>query len=328
MGMFGFVLARHLALKYPQRKILVYDRDKKIIESLIEKRKHPLHFKDYSIPENVIPTQDLEKVTELSEIIVIAVPTQRIRSFAKELTNYLKKNVVILNVAKGIEIGTGRRISEILKEEIQKPYHYAVLSGGTIAGEMLKGDPLAAEIACEEQKIAKKLQEIFSSQKFRVYRNDDVIGVEIAGALKNPLAIASGMADALGYASSTKGALLSRGSLEIKRLALKLGAKEKTFNFGGQAAMGDIMTSCFGNTRNKKFGELIVKEGSVEKALKLMKREGKLVEGYFTSKAIHYLAASLHVEMPVQEQIFQILYNGKKPESALKDLMKRSLKPI
>jgi len=191
--MFGFVLARHLALKYPQRKILVYDRDKKIIESLIEKRKHPLHFKDYSIPENVIPTQDLEKVTELSEIIVIAVPTQRIRSFAKE-----------------------------------------------------KGDPLAAEIACEEQKIAKKLQEIFSSQKFRVYRNDDVIGVEIAGALKNPLAIASGMADALGYASSTKGALLSRGSLEIKRLALKLGAKEKTFNFGGQAAMGDIMTSCFG----------------------------------------------------------------------------------
>jgi len=326
--MFGVVLARHLALKYPENQILAYDRQERVIQSLLEERKHPVHFPDYFIPENVIPSNDLEKVISSSHIVVLSVPTQMIRSAVRDLRKYLRKNILFLNVAKGLEIGTGKRASQILKEEIHTNYIYAVLSGGTIAGEMIRGDPLAAEVACENEKIAKELQEIFSTKKFRIYRNDDVTGVEIAGALKNPLAIAAGIAHGLGFASGTISALVSRGSLEIKRLALRLGGKEKTFSFGGQAAMGDIMTSCFGNARNRKFGEIIVREKSVEKALNIMKKEEKLVEGYFTSKAIYQLARDCAVEMPIQDQVFQILYRGKKPEMALDELMSRTLKSL
>jgi len=328
MGMFGFVLARHLALKYPGDKILVYDREKNVIKNLIEERKHPVHFSNYRIPENVIPTVDLEKVIKLSQIVVLSTPTQKVRYAARDIAKYLNRYSIVLNVSKGLEIETGERVSQILKEEIHTNYIYAVLSGGTIAGEMIRGDPLAAEIACKNEKVAGELQQIFSTQNFRVYRNDDVTGVEIAGALKNPLAIASGIAWGLGYGASTISALVSRGSLEIKRLALKLGAREKTFNFGGQAAMGDIMTSCFGNTRNKKFGELIVACNSVEKALSTMSKQKKLVEGYFTSKAIYHLAKTLKVEMPIQNQVFQILHRRKKPNSALQELMNRTLKSL
>ena len=150
----------------------------------------------------------------------------------------------------------------------------------------------------------------------------------MAGALKNPLSIASGIAQGLGFGFSTTSALVSRGSLEIKRMALSLGAQEKTYSLGGQAAMGDIMTSCFGPTRNRQFGELIAKENSVTKALEVMKREGKLVEGYFTSKAVNHLALKAGVEMPVQQQVFQILYQGRRPREALENLMLRKLKPI
>ena len=328
MGMFGFVLSRHLALKYPKKRIVAYDKQKKVIESLLEEKKHPVHFPDYSILENIIPTNNLEKAIGSSDILILSVPTQMIRNAVREFKKYLKKNTLLLNVAKGLEIATGKRVSQILKEEIPINYFYAVLSGGTIAGEMIKGDPLAAEIACKNEKITKELQKILSTQQFRIYRNDDVTGVEIAGALKNPLSIASGIAYGLGFGSNTISALVSRGSLEIKKLALALGGKEKTFGFGGQAAMGDIMTSCFGNTRNRKFGELIVKENSVETALTIMDKEKKLVEGYFTSKAIHEFATNREVEMPIQDQVFQILYRNKKPQSALKELMTRTLKSL
>ncbi|MBE0478817.1 NAD(P)H-dependent glycerol-3-phosphate dehydrogenase, partial [Candidatus Aerophobetes bacterium] len=307
MGMFGFVLSRHLALKYPGKKILVYDKEEKIIKSLLEEKNHPLHFQEYAIPDNITPTNDLEKVVTLSQIIVIAIPTQKMRDAAKDLEKYVKKNTLLLNVAKGLEINTGKRVSQILKEEIHKSYFYAVLSGGTIAGEMIKGHPVAAEIACTHATRAKKLQEFFSTKKFRLYGNDDVVGVEVAGALKNPLSIASGMAYGLGFGSSTVSALVSRGSLEIKKLALMLGGKEKTFGFGGQSAMGDIMTSCFGPTRNREFGQLIVSEGSVKKALQAMQKKGKLVEGYFTSRAIYEFAREKNIEMPIQQQVFQIL---------------------
>jgi len=328
MGMFGFVLARHLALKYPKSKIIAYDKNEKVIRSLIEGKKHPLHFPKYCLPESVLPTGDLEKAISLSQIIILSIPTQKIRDAARDFGKYLNKNALLVNVAKGLEIKTGKRVSQILEEELHTPFLYATLSGGTIAGEMIRGDPLAAEIACRNEKISKWLQKVFSTKNFRVYRNDDITGVEIAGALKNPLAIASGIACGLAFGASTIGALISRGSLEIKKLALTLGAKEKTFSFGGQAAMGDIMTSCFGNTRNKKFGELIVSEGSVEKALDIMEKEGKLVEGYFTSRAIYGFAKEHGIEMPIQQQVFQILYKRKNPESAIQELMTRTLKSL
>ena len=328
MGMFGFVLSRYLALKYPEKKILVYDKQKNVIESLLEARKHPVHFQAYSIPKNIIPTNDLERAMGVSDIVVLCVPTQMMRNAARDFGVYVEKDAVLLNVAKGLEVGSGKRVSQILREELHTDYCYAVLSGGTIAEEMIREDPLAAEIACTCERVAKQLQEIFATPQLRVYRNEDVTGVEIAGALKNPLSIASGIAHGLGFGSSTISALVSRGSLEIKRLALSLGAKEKTFDFGGQAGMGDIMTSCFGNTRNRRFGELVVKENSVEEALCTMRKEEKLVEGYFTSRALHRCALNSGIEMPIQDQVVQILYKGKEPKAALEELMSRTLKSL
>jgi len=328
VGMFGFVLARYLAQKYPQNKIMVYDSNQSLIEYLRKRRSHPIHFSEFRLPSNVYPNRDLGQVLAESEILLLAVPTQAVRQAVRELNSYLTHPLIIVNVAKGLEIDSGKRISEVIREEISGEHLYAVLSGGTIAGEMIKGNPVAMEIACEDEALARQLQVIFSSNRLRVYRNEDVTGVELAGALKNPLAIASGIAQGLGFGFSTVSALVSRGSLEIKRMALSLGAQEKTYSLGGQAAMGDIMTSCFGRTRNREFGELIVRENSVMRALEIMSKQGKLVEGYFTSRAVNHLAVKTGIEMPVQQQVFQILYRERKPEEVLEELMLRELKPI
>lgn len=328
VGMFGFVLARHLALKYPQDKFFAYDANTEVLENLKRERRHPIHFRDYLLPENVFPTDDLEMLARSCRIIILSLPAQRIRSAAEKLAEYIKDKTVLVNVAKGLEIGTGKRISEIVREKIDKSYTYAVISGGTIAGEMIRGFPLSAEVACEDEDTASLIQNLFSTERFRVYRNDDVTGVELAGALKNPLSIATGIARGFGFGSSTVGALVSRGAFEIKKLALCLGAKEKTFAFGGQAAMGDIMTSCFGDTRNRRFGELIIKEGSVNKALDIMKKEGKLVEGYYTSFATSQLSEKYGVEMPIQREVYQILHKGKDPRLSMVQLMTRTLKSV
>jgi len=195
-----------------------------------------------------------------------------------------------------------------------------------IAQELAKEDPLSAEIASADSEITLCLQNIMSSGILRIYRNDDVMGVEYAGALKNPLSISAGIARGLGYGDSTMGALISRGGLEIERLAIKLGAKKQTFALGGLAGIGDMITSCLGGTRNSRFGELIGRGSSVGKALKIFKERHQLVEGYYTVKSITYLASKAGVKMPIQAQVFQILYEGKSPAEALEELMSRKLK--
>lgn len=322
----GFVLARYLAKKYPENEIGLYDKDKKLINHLERKREHPLHFKGYTLPKNVRISGDSREIIRDSDILIIAVPTQHIREMARETREYIKKDAILLNVAKGIEIGTGKRISEILREELKDNFKYAVLSGGMIAQDLVKEDPLSAEIASADSEITLCLQDIMSSEILRIYRNNDVVGVEYAGALKNPLSIGAGIAKGLGYGNSTTGALISRGGLRIERLAIKLGAKKQTFALGGLAGIGDMITSCLGRTRNSRFGELIGRGTSVGEALKIFKEKHQLVEGYYTVKSIRRLADKAGVEMPIQEKVFQILYEGKSPRQALKELMSRELK--
>ncbi len=322
----GFVLARYLAKKYFDNEIGLYDKDKKLIGHLKRKREHPLHFKGYTLPENVKVSGDSREIIRDSDILIIAVPTQHVREMARETREYIKKDAILLNVAKGIEMGTGKRISEILREELKDNFKYAVLSGGMIAQDLVKEDPLSAEIASRDDRITLCLQDIMSSGVLRIYRNNDVVGVEYAGALKNPLSIGAGIAKGLGYGDSTMGALISRGGLEIERLAIKLGAKKETFALGGLAGIGDMITSCLGGTRNRRFGELIGRGTSVEETLKIFKEKHELVEGYYTVKSIRQLADRAGVEMPIQAQVFQILYEGKSPVEALKELMNRELK--
>lgn len=325
-GMFGFVLARHFALKYPEKEILIYDKNDKVRESLIKEKKHPIHFRGYTLPDNV-RVEDLKKVVEKADILVMVVPTQKVREAVKEIKPYLKKDTIVLNVAKGLEIGTGKRISEIIKEEIGEDCKYATLSGGTIAKEVIEENPICTEIASNNKEIISYLQKIISTNKFRVYGNIDLIGVEYAGALKNIISMGAGITEGLGFGYSSVAALVSRGIKEIENLVEKFGADKKTFGPGGQAGLGDFMTSCFGDTRNREFGKLVAKMG-VENALKVMKEQSKLVEGYYTVEAAKVLADKVKIEMPVTEQIYQILYKEKDPKKAVIELMTRDLKFI
>ena len=328
LGMFGFVLTRHLAIKFPHDTILAYDQSRAVVDSLKQTGHHPVHFQDHDLPQNVHVISQLKDFLPQCHIVILALPVQVIRDAIHGARDLLKAGSIVINVAKGLEIGSGKSISEILRDELLPGYVYSALSGGMIAGEILRGDPCSGEIACVNDSICHRLQELLSTTRFRLYRTDDVRGVEIAGALKNPLSIAAGIAHGLGFGASTVSALVSRGALEIRRLALSSGAQKKTFDLGGQAALGDIMTSCFGNTRNRHFGELIAQEESVEKALAIMQRSSKLVEGYYTARAIHEMANKHNTEMPIQEQVFQILYRGRSPEAALTKLMARELKSM
>lgn len=328
LGMFGFVLAGHLAAKFPHATILAYDQSEGIVQSLQQTRHHPIHFQTQALADNVQVCGSLSDFLPRCHIIVLAIPVQVMRQAVRRARDFLRTGTVVVNVAKGLEIGSGKTISQVLAEELPPAYVYSVLSGGMIAGEILRGDPCSGEIACSDETISHELQELLSTTRFRLYRTDDVTGVEIAGALKNPLSIAAGIAHGLGFGTSTISALVSRGTLEIKRLALSFGAQRKTFDLGGQAALGDIMTSCFGGTRNRYFGELIAKEESVEKALAIMRESSKLVEGYYTARAVHEMAGRYKIDMPIQEQIFQILYRGRSPEIALAKLLARELKSM
>ena len=333
-GTFGFVLARHLGCKYSYHKkyqVWLYGRNPKLIASIRNTRAHPIHFPKVTLPENVLATSECDEAVNNSYLIVLATSAQPIRSVIQDIREHISGDIIILSAAKGLELGTNLRLSEVINQElagIKYRYKIAAFSGGTIASEMVMDAALGAEIGCEDYGIAKTLQELISNQHLRVYANTDIIGVEYSGALKNVISIGAGISDGLNNPYGSKTLMISRASAEVKRLALKLGAKEHTFSTESQAWSNDLWMSCIGNTRNRYLGELIGKGHSVDDALNILKKEHKIAEGYPTAKVVHHLAMKHEIEIPVMEKIYQILYEGKKPVEAMYELMTRQLKFI
>ena len=274
------------------------------------------------IPAEIEITHDLKKALEGKELVVIAAPSQHLREVLKKVKkNHYPKNAVYLSVTKGIEVGTLKRMSEIIHEELGR-VKVAVLSGPTIAQEVVTGIPTAAVIASGEANMRKRLQNIFITDKFRIYTNADVIGVELGGSLKNVIAIACGISDGLGFGTNTKAAILSRGLAEISRLGQAMGANAKTFS--GITGLGDLVTTCISpHSRNRFVGQEV---GKGKKISQIENHMQQVAEGVPTAKSAHFLSIKYKVDMPITKEVYSVLYKNKSPLEAVKDLMTRAKK--
>ncbi|MBG0765104.1 MAG: NAD(P)-dependent glycerol-3-phosphate dehydrogenase, partial [Tissierellales bacterium] len=290
-------------------------------KSIKETRENKKYLPNIKIPDTVKVVNSYREAIDICNIVVLAIPSQNIRGLLVELKDYLSNSTLVVNVSKGIEQKTLKTISEVCKEIIPNN-PYIVLSGPSHAEEVGKDLPTTVVAASENKNYAKKIQEIFTSNTFRVYTNEDVKGVELGGSLKNVIAIASGISDGLGYGDNTKAALMNRGIIEISRLADKLGADKMTFL--GLAGIGDLIVTCTSmHSRNRRAGILIGKGKSVEEAIKEV---GMVVEGIYTTEAAFKLAKENNVEMPIVEELYKIIYEGKKAKESVDSLMTRDKK--
>jgi glycerol-3-phosphate dehydrogenase (NAD(P)+) len=260
-------------------------------------------------------------------LVVSAIPTQYMRSVWKRLRPHLPAGAPIISVAKGIENETLLRPTQIIADVVSPgvtcPWKLAALSGPNIAGELARYLPATAVAASEDQALAQRVQQLFSTQWFRVYTNTDVVGVELAGATKNIIAIAAGILDGLSAGNNAKAALVTRGLVEISRLGVAMGAQPGTFN--GLAGLGDLITTCVSpEGRNRTVGEQLGKGRKLDDILSSM---DSVAEGVPTTRSVRQLARRFNVEMPITEAVYEVLFEGKDVLHALSDLMSRDPKP-
>jgi len=276
------------------------------------------------IPEQIEISTDLADVVRDAESVVLAVPSHTMREVARKLARVVAGQPILVSVAKGIENGTLKRMSEVIAEEIRpdKRRGIACLSGPSIANEVLRNLPATVVCASREMEVRRAGQLLFVSPSFRVYSNEDIIGVELGGSLKNVIALAAGIGDGLGLGANAKGALLTRGLAEITRLGVAMGAEPLTF--AGLSGAGDLITTCTSaHSRNRYVGEQIALGRSLDEVLSSMVM---VAEGVRTTRAARELARRSGVEMPITEQMHEVLFDGKGPRAAIADLMEREPK--
>ena len=319
-GGWGTTLALHLNRKNYHVKL--WEVFPEYASLLQRERKNPKFLPGYSIPEKILISSDLKKVIFKAELIILVVPSFAAREVLRKLKKFDFAQAIILSATKGMEIGTNYRISEIIKEELGKKVKWAVLSGPTIAREVVAGKPSTAVVAAPKPEIAKLVQKVLMDKKLRIYTSSDPIGVELGGSLKNIIAIAAGIADGLGFGANTKAALLTRGLAEISLFGKKMGAKSSTFI--GLSGLGDLVTTCISkNSRNRNFGEAI---GKGKRMKKLLKESEMVIEGINTTRVVYYLAKKSRIDMPITHSLYQILFEDKKPLLAVSELMGRKEK--
>ncbi len=302
-------------------KIKIWEFDKKRAIYVQKTRDNRPFLDKYKIPDSILVDWQLENVVRDSELIVFAIPCQTLSSVLKKLKKYNISNRIFLNLIKGIEIKSLRLPSTIIRNEINVNDCF-VLSGPSIANEIIRGEPTAVVLAGKDLKKAMELQQNIATKNLRVYLSQDVIGVEIGGAVKNVLALACGISDGLGFGANAKGALICRGIVEIQRLGIKMGADPKTFY--GLSGLGDLITTSFSEeSRNHKFGKML---GQGKSFGEVRKNFIMVAEGVSTAKAVKKLAMKYQVDMPISQVVYDILYNKKSPLQGLKNLMERPLK--
>jgi glycerol-3-phosphate dehydrogenase (NAD(P)+) len=297
------------------------------IEQLIQNRENQRFLKGATIPRNVRLTANDAEAFKGASLIVSAIPTQYMRPVWTRLKKHVPQGVPIVSVAKGIEVDTLLRptqvIADVLSPGVVCPWKLATLSGPNIAAELARYLPATAVVACEDQEFAKRVQSVFTTQWFRVYTNNDIVGVELAGATKNIIAIAAGILDGLAAGNNAKAALVTRGLVEITRLGKAMGAKEGTFD--GLAGLGDLITTCVSpEGRNRTVGEQL---GRGKKLQDILASMDSVAEGVPTARAVRELGHRYHVELPITEAVYSVLFEGKDVLHALSDLMSREPKP-
>jgi len=318
-GGWGTALAGHLAGM--GHKVRLWSAFAEHAAQLQRNRENQQFLPGIRIPDSVAITSRAQDAAD-AEILLFAVPTPYVREIMRRISGSLPRGAVLVSVAKGIEVGSNQRPSEILRAFFaDEPL--AVLSGPSHAEEVARDLPTTVVVASDNTAVGKRIQTGFSSDIFRVYTSRDIVGVELCGALKNVIGVAAGICEGLGFGDNCKAALMTRGLAEIARLGVKRGADEATFR--GLAGMGDLITTCvsaFG--RNRALGILIAQGKRIEEAVDAM--GGKVAEGVLTTKSTLELAKTVDVEMPIAQEVHNILFERKDPRTAVTDLMTRGLK--
>lgn len=318
-GSFGTALSIMLAKK--GIRVKVWDRNKSVVDDINIKKENIRYLHGAVIPVGVEASTNMEEVIKGSDYIVLSVPSHIIRIMSREAAKFINKNQIVINIAKGIEEQTGKRLSEVIKEEL--PLNpIVVLSGPSHAEEVAMDIPTTIVAASKKIEFSEKVQDLFMTNKFRVYTNEDIIGVEIGGAVKNIIALAAGISDGIGYGDNTKAALMTRGMSEITKIGLSLGGKKETF--AGLTGMGDLIVTCTSmHSRNRRAGILIGKGASTKEAAEEV---GMVVEGIKACKAFYELKEKLGVSMPITDVLYKVLFEGKDMKYGVYELMTRDKK--
>ena len=317
-GSWGTTLACLLSDKGYDVTLWAFEKD--LVDEINQTRINKIYLPDITVPDNLKVTNSMEQALNKTRYIVNAVPTQYTRPVFREAAAFLNNETIIVSVSKGIEKGTLLTVSSILKEMTKRPV--TVLSGPSFAKEVIKKLPTAVTLATEDYNTGIVLQEIFNTQYFRVYTHDDIIGAEMGGALKNVMAIAAGIAESLGLGNNAKASLITRGLIEMTRLAVSIGAKERTFS--GLSGIGDLVLTCTSPlSRNYTVG---LKLGQGLKLKEILGQTKSVAEGVATAESAYALSQKCAIEMPIVEQVYKILYEDKDPSLAVRELMERTLK--
>jgi len=316
-GGWGTALACLLSANH---EVTLCSHSEKSAELLRNTRENP-YLKGILVPENIKITSDKAEAAEGIGIAVAAPPSYAFRETLEGLKGLLPEGCILANVSKGLEEGTGRLFSQVA-EEILLNVPYCMLSGPSHAEEVARNEPTLCVAASKCREVAVAVQDAFMTDFFRVYSSSDVVGVQLGGALKNIIAIAAGICDGLNLGDNTKAALVTRGLTEIARLGVTLGGRQDTF--GGLAGIGDLFVTCTSeHSRNRRMGRMVGRGMPPNIALE---RVGGVVEGYYAVRAARLLAKKTGAEMPITEQVYQILFKGLEPEKSIRSLMTRSKK--
>ncbi len=305
----------------------LWGHNKNHVEQISSERVNRKYLKGVTLPDNILISHSLKDCVEDTQVVVMVVPSHGLRTVFRNLIPYLTKGSRIISAVKGIENETLMTMTQVMGEELslsccEEDFHIGVLSGPSFAEEVAKNIPTAVTIGFNEIFIAKEMQNIFGSDYFRVYASRDIIGLEISAAIKNIIAIATGVCDGLGYGLNTNAALITRGLAEMKRLGIALKAESETFS--GLSGIGDLVLTCTGNlSRNRTVG---LKLGEGKNIREITSEMSMVAEGVKTTKSVYYLAQALKIEMPIMEQVYSIIYENKECSLAVKDLLNRELR--
>lgn len=324
-GSWGTCLSKLLVENHHEVYLWEYDKD--VRENIRQNYENKIFLPNIKLPKELNVIDDycpyLKDKNNKIDIVLLATPTQFLRGVLKDLKNCLSYDVIFVNVAKGIEIGTNKRISEVVAEEISpKKYKYVLLAGPTHAEEVAQNQPSAILSVSEDEKAAIMIQNIFSNQYFRVYTSTDLVGAELAGALKNCLAIAAGLADGLGYGDNTKAALLTRGINEIMEIGKYYDVNPKTFM--GLSGLGDIIVTCTSkHSRNRYVGEQLGKGKKIDEIVKNLKM---VSEGAETIKAINSIIKEKNINSPIFSLLYEVIYENRSIDELVPLFMNRNLR--
>lgn len=307
-----------LLAEHPDQSVVLWAREEEVVHDVSTDRVNHHFLPEISLPERICVTNDPAEAAAEADFFVAAVPSKFLRSTLEGFAPHLTVGRPIISVIKGVESGTLMRPSEIIVD-VLGPRDVVVLSGPSHAEEIARRQPASVVAAGSDTQLAKTVQSMFNTDRFRVYTNPDVVGVELCGALKNVIAIAAGICDGLGYGDNAKSALITRGLVEMARFGAAFGADPTTFS--GLAGVGDLITTCvspFG--RNRRVGERL---GKGETLNEIESSTESVAEGVTTTKGIVELAEQKQIEMPIAREVYAVLFEGKSPQTATDDLMSR-----